>query len=823
MRSTTRKSLLRSHRCLNGVVQQDDYDTAIKLLDRLAEVKTDSTINQNPGTNFNNAQYVSTPAYQSQILSQLMAKRAQKKSLNDVLTLWDRYLVTAVARHEQQKTATAATKKRNQQQNAQFQQQGYVHVWRGNNQQYEQLDFPTPNEIYDQPMLQMLRQAFVSHKEADVLKDLIDHFQQKTADGKTPEDQKLFWQFGLGYLHWWSDDKDDALSVLTAATETMPDNQEMKFELARLHEKRGEHETALEIVDSLAPTDQQAMQKREIAALRMAVNSGNIERARVAAERLFGLRLDSNLQIQLAQQMHQLGMHEQAEAVLARAGRQAGNKTDVLSNLMQQYQSQGKNDIATQIAHQLLRRSGGTSGSAAMMAMGGMVSRRGDNSGMRQQALTVLKRSGKLPEMIKKVESQLKNAPKSQRLIESLLEYYTANGDDKKVAALTAKINETKQDDPQFRYNLAQQLMNQGKHKEAVEHFKAALKKQPRLMQNNLWQVVNAFQNADKLDELGEIFEEMDLKIYRQNPWELSNVISNMSYREKSKDRAIQLFKRAWKDLPDQRQQLLQSANNEVFWQMPEIYDYARQGLIPTETSIQLNNGWPGFGQIQNYGGDGKITTLMNRFLTIAATNKKLDELTKEVEEARKKVKKWDGGEALLALIDLRRGKVDEPKAVFEKLLPTFKGMQQGQYTRWEIGQELMTHEKCVDLAIQYFESACKDPDSFSMNGFQYSPGKPLVTLYKKRGRRDDARRVMLEASKMKSNRNYGNNADYEAYQRVQNTQGLGTEMLAMGFPVDALRLYQDQLARTEDFEAVRRMYGGGARQQPGRPDEKAD
>ena len=231
---------------------------------------------------------------------------------------------------------------------------------------------------------------------------------------------------------------------------------------------------------------------------------------------------------------------------------------------------------------------------------------------------------------------------------------------------------------------------------------------------------------------------------------------------------------------------MLQSVNNDVFWQMPEIYDYARQGLIPTETSVMQNNGWPGFGQIQSYGGDGQITTLMTRFLTIATTNKKLDELTKEVEEAHKKVKNWDGGTALLALIDLHRGRIDEANSALEKLLPTLKNQQQGQYTRWEIAQELMAHEQCIDLAIRYFESACSDPDAMSMNGFQLSPGKSLVALYKKRGMKEEARRVMLEATKLKSNRFNGNNGDWDAYQRVQNTQGLGSEMLAIGFPVDA-------------------------------------
>ena len=795
---------------LPGVVQTNDYETALTLLDRLNELKSDTSANQgqNPNAPFNYAQYVSTPEYQSQILAQLMAKRAQKKAVSDIPGLWDRYLTTAVNRYEQQKSPSAVAKKKTQQRNYQMQQRGYVYVWKGNNQQYENLDFPTANEVYDQATIQMLRQAYVIYKDAESSKELLTHFQQKLADPNTPEKQKIFWQFGLGYLHWWMDEKDEALAILSEATARLQDNLEMQFELARLYERRGEHDQALAIVDALTATDQQALQRREITALRMAVNSGNIERARTAAERLFGLRLDSNLQIQLAQQMHQLGMHEQAEAVLSRAGRQAGNKTDVLASLMQQYQSQGKNDVATQIAHQLLRRSVNNS-SATMNAVARRRSVNQGDNGMRQQALTVLKRSGKLPEMIKKVEGQLKSSPKSQRLIETLIEYYSANGETKKVEELTAKIAETKQDDPAFRFNLGQQLMQQGKHKEAVEHFKVALKKDPRLMRNNFYEIINSFQNADKMNELAVVFDELDLKTFRQNPWELTNMISNMAYQEKAKDRAVDLFKRAWKELPDQRQQFLSNLNNDVFWQMPEIYDYARQGIIPTETSIQQNAGWPGFGQIQSRGSEGKITTLMNRFLTIATTNKKLDELTTEIEAAQRKVKKWEGAKALLALIDLRRGKVDEAKAVFEKLLPTLKGTQQGHYTHWEISQELMAHDKCIDLAVQYLEAACKDPDLMSQNEFQYTPGKPLVALYKKQGRKDDARRVLVEASKVKASRHRGNE-DYEAYQRINNSNSLGNEMKSMGYPIDAIRVYQDQLARSDDFTAAVRVYGGG-------------
>lgn len=787
-----------------GTIQRGDMATTMKLLDRLAELKPDVT--QSSGTNFNYAQYILSPQYQSQILAQLIGKRAQKKELADVLDLWDRYLAIAISRHEAEKKLPANTRKKNAANNP-YGSPGYYTVWRSNGQRGEQIDFPNPNEIYDHSTLQMLRQAFVSYKEAGSTKDLLDHFQQKLKDEKTPSQQQIYWKLGLGYLFWWNEDKDEALTVLTEATNLRPHDEEMAFELARLHEKRGDNQQALELIEALPASDQQTLQKREIAALRLSVNSGNIDRARIAAERLFGLRLDSNLQIQLARQMHQLGMHEQAEAVLSRAGRQAGNKTDVLMNLMQQYQSQGKNDVATQIAHQLLRRS---AGNAAQIAMSGSRVRSGrDDSGARQQALQVLKRSGKLPEMIKKTEDQLAHSPKSQKLIEALIEYYTAADNSKKVAELSAKYAETKGDDPQFRYQLAMQLVRDGKHKESLEHFKAAIKKEPRLIRNSYWEIQNAFENADKLDELATLYEELDLKTFRQNPYELTNLISNMSRRDKTKDRSIVLFKKAWVELPDQRAQLLSNMNSDVFWNMPEIYDYARQGIIPTETSVRQGGRWTGFGNIQSFNSDGKMTTLLNRFLTIATQTKKLDSLATEVEEARGKLKDWAAGEPLLAMIDLRRGRIAEAKAVFEKVLPTMKGgvQQVGYYTHWEIAQELMAHESCVDLAIQYLETAIKEPELMTGNEFNYTPGKALVNLYRQRGRKDDARRVILYAISQKSPHNY-NDRQYETYRAMRNTIALGKEVRTLGYPVDAIRLYQDALSKSEDLTMAQRFGG---------------
>lgn len=784
---------------LSDVVQLHDYSNTMTLLNRLAARPTNVAPNSwmtSTGA-FNYAQYVLSPEYQSEILTGLIAWRAKKKAMGDVLELWDRYLTIAVARHQKLREEQARMNRRPQRQP--WQQSGSVSVWHGQNRNQDDIDFPTPNAYYDLSTIQMLRQTFVAFQDADTSQDLLEHFRQKLNDAGTPAASKIFWELGLGYLHWWLEQEDEAIKILTAATNSLADH-EMTFAMAQLYERRGEHDRALQIVDSLPAGDQRDMQNRETTALRMAVYSGNIERARVAAERLFGLRLDSSLQIQLAEQMHQLGMHELAEAVLARAGRQAGDKTDVLMTLMQQYQSQGMNEIAIQIAHQLLRRT--KRNSAGMYSVHGRTVYR-DDDGVRHSALIVLQRSGKLEELISKVESQLAKAPASQRLIDTLIEYYTASGNDDKVTALKAKISESKQDDPKHRFQLGLELIQQGKHKEAIEHVLFAIKKDPRLLHNELWMVANLFENQGQAEHLGKILDELDFKLFRQRSWELMNVISSMANEEKTRDHAIQLFKRAWKDLPDDRQQFLQHLDNDVFGQMPDIYEYVRETMIPHGSALRRNAGWMGFGQIQQFGSDGKLVTMMNRFLTMAAANRKLEELRSDVVDVQQRARKWDGAPALLALIDLRRGKYDDAKVVLEKLLPTFKGPQQGekQYALWEIGQELMDHPECTDLAIRYLEAASRDPNTPTHN-FESSPGKMLATLYQRQGRKDEMRRVMLEASRQKPRLLNSNDGEWDANRRLQTTITMGRELLDADFVVDAILLYHEQLARPEDFSA---------------------
>ena len=182
------------------------------------------------------------------------------------------------------------------------------------------------------------------------------HFRRQTAAATSPA-EAIYPGLALSSILWWSDEKDEAVAELTKIVDAARPESDLRFDLAELLVQQGSPADALEVVDAVQPLDNLSLKRREELALGAAISAGNVERAQHAAERLFGLRLDTDTQIKIAGQMHQLGLHELAEAVLGRARRRAGGQAGVLVNLMLQYQRQDKPDHAAQIAIQVLRAS----------------------------------------------------------------------------------------------------------------------------------------------------------------------------------------------------------------------------------------------------------------------------------------------------------------------------------------------------------------------------------------------------------------------------------------------------------------------------------
>ena len=279
---------------------------------------------------------------------------------------------------------------------------------------------------------------------------------------------------------WWNDDKDEAIAELTKVVDASRAESDLRLDLAGLLEKQGAYAEALALVDARQPLDNFALRRREELALRVAMVSGDVERARQAAERLFGLRLDTETQISLAGQMQQLGLHELADAVLGRARRRAGNRATALVGLMLQYQRQQKRDEAVQIAMQILRSTSMSRQSNANVSVSQLNAEGPDPA--RSAALTVLARSGQLPRLIERANLELKKIPNSILVHQALADYYTAARDQDKARSELETISRLRPDDASLRLRVAEQMMRDGQATEALVHFKAAFKKDPSLL-----------------------------------------------------------------------------------------------------------------------------------------------------------------------------------------------------------------------------------------------------------------------------------------------------------------------------------------------------
>ncbi len=647
---------------------------------------------------------------------------------------------------------------------------------------YAEVPYPPTNLYVDQSALMILREAYEVFKRNDVLSDLSDRLRQRVA--QADPQAKLYEQLMLGYVLWWMEEQDDALEQLRAASDQLANDPLMRLEMASLYSLRGDFDDALTIVDSITPRDQQLVQRREQMALQLAERVGDVERARKSAERLFGLRLDNDAQLALVEQMRRLGLHDMAEAILGRVHRRAGNQTSSLASLMSLYQGQGKTELAQQIAHTILRRTSPPMSSQAT-GMNPMRYRTSD-SGTRTQALSVLSQTGALPALIERLETQLAKSPESPRLYDQLIELYQASNNRDKMQELLEKAVAARPKAVALRFQLAQQLDRTGKATEACDHYLEILKQRPDWIADDLYNIRRTFERCQRSLELVKAFETMNLKSFRQ-PYYIINLASELMQDEKNADLAANLLERVYQDLPSYRGQLIRQIYNPQLWKHPRIYQLGKRSVLPTKEEA-ASSPWFGIGEITSYSGNGQANGAFQQLLEGIQGTDHAQDMRSALEAALAESPNWYGGQALLALMDIKEGQAETAKAKLEKLLSDEELVKEMPPAAcWLLGQELDAFQDTRALALRLLERAATDEQS--MQQIQFSPVARLLKLYVDLGRKDDARTLMVKKLAGQNFSRY--DAQYASYQRLENSVWAADKMLELGFPVEAVKIYQ--------------------------------
>jgi tetratricopeptide (TPR) repeat protein len=446
----------------------------------------------------------------------------------------------------------------------------------------------------------------------DTIDLFVEHL-QKHADEETGPDRQVA-LIAIQYLYAEHGREDDRLKVLETMYEeylamqeaestsedpaailtTGTDPYAVQLSGTLALRKWGEDpEASIEMLDQIATTDPRDLIGREMLIIQRfsgydpygesVGEYGSIseeqataihERTEQAALQLFGMRLDSNQQMQLANAMRDLDMNEKADAILARAARTTSNEPHELIRIMDELSRNDNKEAAAQVANRLLRI---TAGLASRSSSG----RQYDPSQLmnfREQAIRVLQESGNLDVMIERQEAQLAASPESSEVMKILIQYYLQVGRTEDAHLLCDRMIAALPEDPRAKMEAAQLMQNLGRNDAMVELYKDVVREDSSLLLDDYWEVTRGFRNSDQLAEFAEILEEINPEDVGNNYHQVVSCLSEVFDSDQDKDieAAQKVFTKYWESETDStpffRQALLQQLSGpimndpEFFW-----------------------------------------------------------------------------------------------------------------------------------------------------------------------------------------------------------------------------------------------------------------
>ena len=333
--------------------------------------------------------------------------------------------------------------------------------------------------------------------------ELVQNWFRRQAETATLVEQSNLHLFRAALADERGDGTSELYSLIQAA-ELDSSNDPLRFLIARKAARLGLNSDAVQLLDSMNLTDSAFQIARETFVLDQLLKDGNSARCRVAAERLFGLPLSVDEQRALIPALEKLQMDDKVAAIQARMGRGSETRQSMLGRQLQTYVAQGKNDLAGEVAWELLKLASGGS-----LFSGLRIGDDRDDGGERFQALKALGRLGRLQPFIDRYEAMLAASPDSIDLLEILCDFHDAAEQWDKLLAKRDRIALLSNKAPPSLKAKAIALENSGDVSGACDIYLQMLKDDPFTFSDEMETYVQAFERAKRhADLLSAIYSE---------------------------------------------------------------------------------------------------------------------------------------------------------------------------------------------------------------------------------------------------------------------------------------------------------------------------
>ena len=475
-------------------------------------------------------------------------------------------------------------------------------------------------------------------------------------------------------LSWTELGPSETIVHLIHAAEFVPDDARLRMMIIELCQKLGQSDDALALLEKIPDIDPSLLRVREFKSLSLALKVGNMERAKSAAERLYGLQLNPDERTLLIPQLRRLGLKDMADHVESRKTNEISS--DLASSpltLLDMYEKQGNQVAAVQVAQQLIRR-----------ATGGGTPWRGNlrttSEEIRQRAFDVLIRAGELDRMIERQKKQLEKSPHSGRIRQTLVDYLTAAGRHEETASIQQEMTaEQSAESNEALLNSAQVFLQSNRNDQACEVLLKLISRAPKFF----WQKAGKFdfwlESKYQLQLVDAILISEQGRSESYAPTlDLEQLLKALLSDEREHSKAAELLGHMLRMYPTYTMSFLDVVDTVGGWQSPELFAVLQNLYVPNnvEDSLKPQLAWPEqyefmvsrFGYLEKYSlRGGNLAPLCS---ALSTNTQRRIEFEQSVLVAQTQFPEWQGGNVLLVVSALQgQSHEDRTETLCRKLM----------------------------------------------------------------------------------------------------------------------------------------------------------
>ncbi|MCL2744904.1 MAG: tetratricopeptide repeat protein, partial [Planctomycetaceae bacterium] len=539
------------------------------------------------------------------------------------------------------------------------------------------------------------------------------------------------------------------------------------FVLVLLHKQKGNMLKAVEYLDALTMTASGDIRYREQVVLKLFAaltdDPAMRKRAETAVQRLLGYQLNGNEMKDLRQTLRILNRNEEADKI---RDRMLAIVTDMQTQyeLLNELQNDPNKERTVQFALKIFRSPAVRNAASS--------SRNDYSRHVRDRALDILQKNGKLTEIVEQIEAQWKSSPGSLDIMTALADIYNKAGRKDEAKKIAKEIGEKMPDDAAKMTAYANLLQNLGMNDEAAKWTLKAIAKNPDQILQNFWQYEQNFRNSKQIPQLIAILKTV-------KPQRLAGQFGSFSYRvsewrknAETKQAAEELVQYIWAmegvsdaERREGRANFVRSLSHntvdlEYYSMFHEVMFDAVSPQEPKTTAAGSSVVYQSPSQspfsVYSWSQD-KCYSVSTSFFDLAEKKKILEETKKEFQkavegheaiDAKKRDKnQYRNARLALAVNEIRLKNADAAVKLIEAVMKEAGGPE----TRYDnsglvIAMELSTLDNnpaAVELAIKLFEEQLKsNPDASHMERVIVVP---LYKLYFKTDRGEEGRALALE------------------------------------------------------------------------------